>query len=119
MNLVAALQGAGIDTTICDSMVDGGGAPVGVPIPDGYLDGGRGMQIHSSARATSGREIIIVDRAIDERLRGCIAFARSPAVMKLAPRARAQRLQRHIHWVMGRRRGRKTPLRNCSAYASS
>ena len=84
----------------------------GVPIPDGYVDGGRGMGIHSSGRVTSGREILIVDRTRDKRLGDSLKFARSAAVTALKPQDRALRLQKHIQWVMGHRRDRKTPLRN-------
>jgi hypothetical protein len=65
---------------------------VEIRIPDGYVDGGRGMVMHGDGRVTSSREIIVVDRARDARLREWLAFARSEPVQALAPRERAERL---------------------------
>jgi len=64
----------------------------GVKIPDGYLDGGRGMKIHSDGHPTSGREILRVDRTRDVELAGDLAFARSAELKALAPLQRAERL---------------------------
>ncbi|MCE5280016.1 MAG: PA14 domain-containing protein [Planctomycetaceae bacterium] len=87
----------------------------GVTIPDGYVDGGRGMGIHSSGRVTSSREILVVDRVKDKRLQESLKFARSPELKALKPQERASRLQKHIHYIMGKRKDRKTPLRNVDA----
>ena len=45
-------------------------------IPDGYVDGGRGMSIASDGTAASGRELIVVDRARDPALRRYIDVAK-------------------------------------------
>ncbi|MCE5325199.1 MAG: chitobiase/beta-hexosaminidase C-terminal domain-containing protein [Planctomycetaceae bacterium] len=87
----------------------------GVPIPDGYVDGGRGMGIQSSGRVTSSREILVVDRVKDKRLQESLKFARSPELLALKPQERALRIQKHIHYIMGHRKDRVTPLRNVDA----
>ncbi|HWA97678.1 MAG TPA: EDR1-related protein, partial [Pirellulales bacterium] len=56
----------------------------GVTIPDGYLDGGRGMKVDSAGQASSRREILVVDRTHDEELAADLAFARS-AELRMLP----------------------------------
>ncbi|MEN9282704.1 MAG: hypothetical protein RLZZ179_197 [Verrucomicrobiota bacterium] len=46
-----------------------------VPVPDGYLDGGRRMKLAGDGTATSGREILLVDRAGDPELQKHLAWA--------------------------------------------
>jgi hypothetical protein len=64
----------------------------GVRIPDGYLDGGRRMEIDAGRRATSGREILFVDRTQDTELANDLAFACSPELRSLPTLERVQRL---------------------------
>ena len=70
-----------------------------VPIPDGYIDGGRHMALSSSGKVESGREILLVDRARDVELARHLAFARSPEVKSLEPLQRMQRLAAYIDRV--------------------
>jgi hypothetical protein len=66
----------------------------GVIIPDGYLDGGRRMALDDSGRASSGREIIFVDRTRDTELANDIAFARD---LKSLPAI--DRVKKLVEWV--------------------
>ena len=70
--------------------------PPGLTIPDGYLDGGRGMHFDDKGRAVSSREIIVVDRAQDEEMQKHITFARDADLKKLAPRERAVSLAKYV-----------------------
>lgn len=65
-------------------------------IPDGYIDGGRGMKFDADSHAKSGREILLVDRTKDTALALDLAFARSPELQALPPLERAQRLAARI-----------------------
>ncbi len=65
-------------------------------IPDGYIDGGRGMQLDANGKASSHREILMVRRSDDPALRRHLDFARSPEVQALPPLARATRIARYI-----------------------
>jgi hypothetical protein len=51
--------------------------PAGTMIPDGYIDGGHAMRLDASDHATSGREILVVDRPVDPELEKDLAYARS------------------------------------------
>lgn len=68
----------------------------GTKIPDGYVDGGRHMQLDAEGRAKSGREIILVDRARDAELAKLLEYARSSEVQALDPLKRTQRLAESI-----------------------
>jgi hypothetical protein len=68
----------------------------GVTIPDGYIDGGRRMAVDGQGRATSGREILLVNRSRDVELAADLAFARSAELRALPPLERAQRLAARI-----------------------
>lgn len=46
-----------------------------VNVPDGYLDGGRRMKLAGDGTATSGREILLVDRSGDPELQKHLAWA--------------------------------------------
>ncbi|MGC3965969.1 MAG: hypothetical protein QM775_00945 [Pirellulales bacterium] len=61
-------------------------------IPDGYLDGGRGMKIDDENRAAAGREMLQVDRSRDSELADDLALARSAALRELPPLERAKRI---------------------------
>ena len=64
----------------------------GVHIPDGYIDGGRRMVLDDGGHATSGREILLLDRSRDLELAEDLAFARSHELKALPPRERIQRI---------------------------
>ena len=68
----------------------------GVTIPDGYVDGGRGMRLDAAGRARSRREVIVVDRSRDALLRKHLDFAGSEAVGALKPADRAKRLAEYV-----------------------
>ncbi|MES2692832.1 MAG: EDR1-related protein [Verrucomicrobiota bacterium] len=70
--------------------------PAGTPIPDGYMDGGRGMKIAADSTARSGREILVVDRPRDPELRQHLAYARSPEVTAAPPLTRAALLATYV-----------------------
>ncbi|MCX7009728.1 MAG: hypothetical protein NTY53_21210 [Kiritimatiellaeota bacterium] len=65
-------------------------------ITDGYEDGGHAMKIDAEGRPTSGREILLVDRAHDAELAKFITFARSAELQALPPLERARRLAAYI-----------------------
>lgn len=67
-----------------------------VEVPDGYIDGGRAMQVDAAGGAASGREILMVDREHDKELAADLAFARSAALRALPPLERAQRVVARI-----------------------
>lgn len=69
-------------------------------IQDGYVDGGRGMQLDPRDRARSRRELIIVDRQRDPALQQHLAFARSKEVMTLEPDQRAMQLAQYVDQSM-------------------
>ena len=73
------------------------------PIADGYTDGGRGMGIWSDgARGVASREVLVVDRSRDARLREHIDVARN---LRSLPEAdRAQALARYVDETMGGQR---------------
>jgi hypothetical protein len=68
----------------------------GTAIPDGYLDGGRGMKLEPDGHARSAREILVVDRAKDEILKDHVRFARSQELRSLNPIDRVKRLAAYI-----------------------
>jgi hypothetical protein len=65
-------------------------------IPDGYIDGGRRMEVDSAGHAASGREILSVDRARDVELGDDLAFARAAELRALPELERVQRL---AEWI--------------------
>jgi len=68
----------------------------GTKIPDGYVDGGRGMALDAEGRARSRREILLVDRAGDRELARHLEYARSTNLLVLPPLERTQRLAEYI-----------------------
>ena len=70
--------------------------PPTMPIPDGYIDGGRGMKMHADGDVGSSRELLIVDRSNDARLRELLAFARTAEIHALDERERAVRLAAYL-----------------------
>jgi Ethylene-responsive protein kinase Le-CTR1 len=79
--------------------------PAGTLIPDGYIDGGHGMHLDSSDHATSGREILVVDRPLDPELQKDLAYARS--LKNLAPVDRAHKLSLYVDQLTTPPGGRK------------
>ncbi len=75
-------------------------------IPDGFLDGGRGMQLDEFGFAIAGREIICIDRRIDDRLRGHLRYARSDELQKLSQIDRATRIARYVDRILTPPEGR-------------
>jgi len=74
-------------------------------VPDGFVDGGRGMQFDPDGRVSSGREILRVDRAADAQLQNHLEFARS--VKDLPETQRAQALAQYIDDMMTPQTGRE------------
>jgi hypothetical protein len=64
-------------------------------IPDGYIDGGRGMRLDATRHATWDREILCVDRARNAALADALSFAR--ALRDLPPFERVERIAARIH----------------------
>ncbi|MBN68410.1 MAG: hypothetical protein CME32_03900 [Gimesia sp.] len=69
-------------------------------ILDGYIDGGRGMQVDPRGQTRSRRELIIVDRQRDPALQKHLKYARSQEVMSLPPEKRALKLAQYIDQSM-------------------
>ncbi len=67
----------------------------GVPIADGFYDGGRGMQTDAKGHVTSPREILIVDRAHDPQLRKWIKEAQK--LRKLPEQERLVKLAQLVY----------------------
>jgi hypothetical protein len=70
----------------------------GTVIPDGYIDGGRHMALDAQDHATSGREILLVDRAHDPELARDLEFART--LRNLPPIERAKKLSLYVDTAM-------------------
>ncbi len=64
----------------------------GISISNGYLDGGRQMQVNVNFQAHSGREILRVDRTRDPTLARDLAFARGLGLRKLTVEERIRRI---------------------------
>ncbi len=77
----------------------------GTTIPDGYFDGGRHMKLDAQAHASSGREILVVDRPHDPELAKDIAFART--LRELPPMERARKLSLYIDEISTPPEGRQ------------
>jgi hypothetical protein len=73
--------------------------PPAMLIPDGFIDGGRGMKMHGDGRVGSSRELLMVDREKDARLRDMLAYARSREVTILKPRERAVKLAEYLSGI--------------------
>lgn len=79
-------------------------------IPDGFVDGGRGMGISIDGSIDSGREVIVVDRSKDAFLREHLEFARSEEVKALKPQKRAESLATHVHQTMALKEYNASPM---------
>ncbi|HEX3872148.1 MAG TPA: EDR1-related protein, partial [Pirellulales bacterium] len=64
----------------------------GVKVPDGYIDGGRGMKVDGGGTASSGREILTIDRKHDTELAADLALARSSEMRALPELQRIERI---------------------------
>lgn len=81
--------------------------PPAMRIPNGYIDGGRGMKMHADGQVGSSRELMIVDRQSDARLREILAFARTPEITSLDERERAVKLANYLEDFCNGTLGRK------------
>jgi len=70
--------------------------PPAMHIPDGYIDGGRSMKMHDDGHVGSSRELIMVDRRHDARLRTLLEFTRTPEIQSLDERERAVKLAHYV-----------------------
>jgi hypothetical protein len=65
-------------------------------VPDGYMDGGRDMEVDAGGNASSEREILFVDREHDAELADDLAFARSAKLRALPELDRIQKIAERI-----------------------
>jgi len=77
-----------------------------IQIPDGFVDGGRGMQIDEFGYVVSGREIVTVDRRIDDRLQAHLEFSHSKELNDLSEVDKATRIARYVDRVFTPLEGR-------------
>lgn len=70
--------------------------PAGTRIPDGYVDGGRGMRIAAAGTLSSKRELIVVDRARDGKLRQHLDYVRWLMRADVPPLERATLLAQYV-----------------------
>lgn len=77
----------------------------GMPIPDGYVDGGTYMKIREDGRIVATREVITVDRQRDKKLLEHIDFAKT--TVDLPEIERAVRLAKYVDKLMTPREGRE------------
>ena len=68
-------------------------------IPDGFVDGGRGMKIDEMGNVSSRRELIVVDRTRDEFLRVHLRNVRSRKLRELEPEERAVWVAEYVYTV--------------------
>jgi hypothetical protein len=85
-----------------------------VLIPDGYVDGGRGMRIAPDGTVESSREVLVVDRTRDPVLRRHLEHARSPEMMRLPPLERARALALYVDERFSPAAGRNQSVQACS-----
>ncbi len=70
--------------------------PAGMRIPDGYVDGGHAMKIAADGTVSSPREIIVVDRNRDTKLRQHLDYVRWLMRGNLPPAQRATLLAQYV-----------------------
>jgi hypothetical protein len=92
--------------------------PPTMRIPDGYIDGGRGMKMHADGQVGSSRELMMVDRRNDARLRGMLAFARTPEIRSLDERERAVKLAAYLDEFSNASRSRRASARAADSLAA-
>lgn len=81
----------------------------GVPVPDGYVDGGRDMGLDAAGRVSSGREVLVVDRPRDDRLRDLLATAAAAEVRELPVDERIRRITAMVAQAFEPRGDRRPP----------
>lgn len=81
--------------------------PEGQRVVDGYMDGGRSAKINVDGLLSTHREVLVVDRGRDERLRKHLEFANSESLKALAPLNRATILAVYVDQVMNHVEGRQ------------
>jgi len=79
-------------------------------VPDGYVDGGRGMEVDTGGSVKTGREVMVVDRQRDPELRKHIAYARSEFIAGLPPLSRARFLALYVDVQCSPAEGRHSSL---------
>lgn len=79
----------------------------GTSVPDGFVDGGRGMEIGPDAALRSGRELIVIDRQRDAPLKEALQFAGSAELKAKPPLERAKDLARYVDRHMSGALGRQ------------
>lgn len=86
-----------------------GGHSIGpdMRIPDGFVDGGRGMQLDEFGFVVSGRELLLVDRHNDDQLREHLRYAESQDLHALNEVDRATRIARYVDRVFTPPEGRR------------
>lgn len=94
----AAAPPAGMAKQVLETFRKSSYLSPGTTIPDGYFDGGRHMALDAEDNATSGREILVVDRAHDPELAKELEFARS--LRGLPPLDRARKLSEYVDTVL-------------------
>ncbi len=87
--------------------------PAHTLIPDGYVDGGRGMKIADDGTVQSPREVLVVDRSRDPGLRRHLAYAQSPGLAGLPPVERARLLAAYVDRESSPAEGRGLSLQMC------
>lgn len=80
-------------------------------IPDGFLDGGRHMQVDEFGYAVSGRELLGVDRRRDDRLRTHLQYAQSDELKAFNELDRATRIARYVDRLFTPPEGRAASLK--------
>jgi hypothetical protein len=68
-----------------------------VTVPDGYLDGGRRMKLAGDGTATSGREILLIDRTGDPELQKYLAWAAQLGKTDDSAEQKLQKLVAYVH----------------------
>jgi hypothetical protein len=89
--------------------------PAGMPIPDGYVDGGHAMKIAADGTVTSRREIIVVDRTRDTKLRTHLEYVRWLKRGNLPPLQCATLLAQYVDQQYSPPNGRNFSLEACEA----
>jgi len=92
--------------------------PPAMRIPDGYIDGGRGMKMHADGHVGSSRELMIVDRQHDARLRELLDYARTPEIRSLEERARGVKLADYLEEYSNGKLGRKASAKAADSLVS-
>lgn len=85
-------------------------------IADGYVDGGRNMKIGADGTVTSRRELIVVDRARDEKLRRHLEYARWLKRADLPAAERAVLLAQYVDLQFSPPEGRGRAEQACEIF---